>query len=82
MKMKNDYNKKRSLNLKTTLNLSSKHKPGTKVYLSKKDVNTLLGPYLIEDVISTGKYTLCDEDGNQVEDGRTVADKDLRKDMN
>ncbi|KAI0436946.1 hypothetical protein F4803DRAFT_540516, partial [Xylaria telfairii] len=37
------------------------------------------GPYLIETVVGSGKYTLCDPDGTRYENGAQVENGDLNQ---
>ena len=50
--------------------------PGDKVYLVKAEIQNREGPYLVEKP-ENGKYTLCDENGNTVNGGEMVEEKDL-----
>lgn len=58
---------------------ASKYRPGDKVLLSKAGVNVLDGPYLIEKTVSPGKYTLADEKGHKMNEGKVVGDEDLQR---
>ena len=54
---------------------------GDSVYLEDEASRALEGPFLIETVLPApklGKYTLCDENGEQVKEGREVDEKVLR----
>lgn len=57
----------------------SKYKPAASVYLSSSGSRTLTGPYFVASVTSQGKYTLEDANGNKVNGGNVVQEKDLQK---
>ncbi|KAK8880191.1 hypothetical protein PGQ11_001485 [Apiospora arundinis] len=53
----------------------SKYRVQDKVYLLSG--RTQLGPYTVDDIVSPRVYTLSDGNGNRVNNGAHVAEKDL-----
>ena len=55
----------------------SKFYVGQKVWLTVPGYNSLRGPYWVEDVVGGGKYTLCHENGNTVDEHGEVIEENL-----
>lgn len=57
-----------------------KFRPGVEVFYRTAGTNRFdEGPYLIESVQGTAKYTLCFADGKKARNGEVVDEKDLKE---
>jgi hypothetical protein len=54
-----------------------KYRVGDKVFLNEQGSRGLKGPYVIATALDTGTYTLCHEDGKEVEGGAMFSEKVL-----
>lgn len=60
-------------------NQDLKFRPNDRVSIRNSQNNTLEGPYVIASIVDGARYTLCDDEQNEVHGNRAFEESDLEE---